>query len=126
MIKCTCVDCMYGGNIGSEHGGTNLPSSEKGDNKMSEVNPRDFMVCDPENGNGYVMPSDIKRSIGSGGSLGIPAGRDWLGAPTHITAYVVKTDAKEYYVTTKEKALQIVSEMLDCEGKVEIKRIELI
>ena len=105
---------------------------------MSEVNPRDFDVApvnsarrvldvrDPENGNGYVMPGDIKRAIGSGGSLGIPAGRDpWAGAPTHYTAYLVKDGAKERYAKTKEKALQFASEMLDCDGKVEIKRIEL-
>lgn len=115
---------------------------------MSEVNPRDFsapeglgylndkpsdrmrtmedMLRDPENGNGYVMPGDIKRGIGSGGSLGFPAGKEsWIGAPTHYTAYVVKAGAKERYAKTKEKALQIAAEMLDCDGKVEIKRIEL-
>lgn len=117
---------MYGGNVGNEHGGITLPSSEKGDDGMSEVNPQDFMVSDPENGNGYVMPSDIKRLIGSGGSLGIPEGRGaWLGAPTHITAYVVKSGFKECYAQTKEKAFQIASELLLCNDNVEIKRIEI-
>ena len=130
MTNCTCIDCMYGGNVGNEHGGIAPPSKEKGDGEMGEVNPAQFRSgpigvrlsafneCDNHTGLSYLndQPSDrIKFDPGVG----------WIGAPTHYTAYVVKAGTKERYAKTKEKALQFASEMLDCDGKVEIKRIEL-
>lgn len=122
MTKCTCIDCMYGGNVGNEHGGITLPSSEKGDDGMSEVNPRDFMVRDPEIGDGKVIPDHFLTNRSNVESLPKFPGSV---SSTFGCAYEVSCSGKARVTLHKEKALQIASEMLDCDGKVEIKRIEL-
>lgn len=112
---CTCVDCMYGGSIGSEHGGIAPPSNEKGNDEMSEVNPRDFCA---DAGLSYLDKEPPARTVFGWADIRAEA-------PTHITAYVVKSGFKECYAKTKEKAFQIASELLLCNDNVEIKRIEI-
>lgn len=89
---------------------------------MSEVNPRDFGAYA---GLSYLDKEPLTRPpFGWKGDIGRSYGIR-IDAKLSYTAYVVKSGSKERYAKTKEKALQIASEMLDCDGKVEIKRIEL-
>lgn len=88
MTNCTCIDCMYGGNVGNESGGVAPPSNEKGDVGMSKMDDI-----------GFVQYYAWAKFSAKGSWHVVRVVKDNDGPPGRIATQVVDTTGKHYEVT---------------------------